>query len=189
MGNSTGKVRRWRLTVGAIVFVAGFAAFFSFDAALHATNSTEFCISCHSMQGNYQEYKKSVHYRSASGVRAECADCHVPKAFGPRLVAKLAAAKDVWHEWQGTIDTPEKFEARRWLMATRVWGGMRANDSRECRSCHDLESMDLRAQDSSAAKKHAKARERGKTCIDCHAGLVHQQPEAPVGIVAESDES
>jgi cytochrome c-type protein NapC len=39
--------------------------------------------------------------------------------------------------------------------------------------------MDLEEQDRSGKKKHAKAREEGKTCIDCHKGLAHEYPSKP----------
>jgi nitrate/TMAO reductase-like tetraheme cytochrome c subunit len=56
---------------------------------------------------------------------------------------------------------------------------MQANDSRECRSCHALESMDIDSQDKSARKKHTLERkiEKGETCIDCHKGIAHHLPE------------
>lgn len=185
----TQRNKRWRaaLIVGALL-AAGAGGLAAVDFGVAATNSMGFCVSCHSMQTNFEEYKKTVHYQNASGVRAGCPDCHVPRALGPKLVAKLMAAKDVWHEFKGTIDTPEKFEARRWDMANRVWAKMKATDSRECRGCHDFASMDLEAQDSSAAKKHAKASQRGKTCIDCHAGIAHQEPEPPEDAAAEAEE-
>ena len=56
---------------------------------------------------------------------------------------------------------------------------MRKTDSRECRNCHDFTAMDLSEQDRSARKKHAKAPERGKTCIDCHKGIAHEYPSRP----------
>jgi cytochrome c-type protein NapC len=99
------------------------------------------------------------------------------------MVAKIMAAKDVWYEITGSIDTPEKFEAHRWAMANHIWEKMRANDSRECRVCHSLASMDLENQSKSAARKHAKAEKAGKTCIDCHRGLVHKEPDPPAGTV------
>lgn len=170
--------RRTALIVGALL-VAGAAGLATVDFAISATNSTEFCVSCHSMQSNLEELKKTVHYKNASGLHAGCPDCHVPRQTGPKLVAKLMAAKDVWHELIGTIDTPEKFEARRWAMANRVWTKMKATDSRECRGCHDFANMDFDAQDSMAAKKHSTARQRGKTCIDCHTGIAHQEPDPP----------
>jgi len=37
--------------------------------------------------------------------------------------------------------------------------------------------MALDDQDRVARKKHARAREEGKTCIDCHKGVAHELPE------------
>lgn len=150
-----------------------------FNVGLKATNTTEFCTSCHTMKVNLEELKENVHWSNASGVHAGCADCHVPKAFIPKMVAKVMAAKDVYHEILGTIDTPEKYEKRRWLMANRVWDKMKASDSRECRSCHTYDHMDFSEQDKSARKRHPKADEKGQTCIDCHKGIAHEEPDEP----------
>jgi cytochrome c-type protein NapC len=95
------------------------------------------------------------------------------------VIRKIQATTELYHTALGTIDTPEKFEARRWEMANRVWESMRASDSRECRNCHDFDSMDLSEQDRSARKKHAKAPVDGKTCIDCHKGIAHEYPDKP----------
>lgn len=169
------------ITVGAAAALAGagFAGAIGASMVLESTNTTEFCTSCHSMQWNEAEWMDSAHYRNAAGVRAGCADCHVPQALGPKLGAKLIAARDVWGELTGIIDSEEKFEAHRWHMATRVWARMEANDSRECRSCHAFESMDLEEQDRTARKKHHKAPQRGKTCIECHRGVAHKMPRRP----------
>ncbi|RKZ39623.1 MAG: cytochrome C [Gammaproteobacteria bacterium] len=164
---------------GTFIFICGIVFTGVFNVTLKATNTTEFCTSCHSMQINLAEMKENVHYKNASGVSVGCADCHVPRSIGPKLWAKLMAAKDVYHEIMGTIDTPEKFEARRWHMANLVWDKMKASDSRECRECHSFEKMDFEEQDKSAAKKHHKAIEAGETCIDCHKGIAHEEPEEP----------
>jgi cytochrome c-type protein NapC len=169
------------------VFVAGIVFTGLFNLGLSVSNGMEFCTSCHSMQINYEEYQKTVHYKNASGVRATCADCHVPKEFGPKMVAKVMAAKDIYHEILGTIDTPEKYEARRWHMANVVWDKMKANNSRECRSCHDFSQMDLSLQDRNARNRHGRAGDDGKTCIDCHKGIAHPEPEEPDD-AAKSDE-
>lgn len=55
---------------------------------VHYTSSTEFCLSCHSMRISGEEYKTSMHFRNASGVRAECKDCHIPPGIVPTLVRK-----------------------------------------------------------------------------------------------------
>lgn len=164
-----------------IIFLAG-AAFFAvfwagFNTVVQATNSTEFCVSCHSMHANYEEYKRTIHYSNRSGVRVECADCHVPKDFFPKMRAKVIAVKDIYHEIVGTVDTPEKFEARRLQMAEAVWAKMETTQSRECRTCHAFESMDFDEQGRRSSRRHEEAAAEGKHCIQCHQGIVHRLPE------------
>jgi len=164
-----------------IIAVFGAGAVFAglFNVGLSATNTEEFCTDCHTMKIPQSELHESLHYKNTSGVKATCADCHVPKAFGPKMVAKILAAKDVWHEILGTIDTEEKYEQHRWAMANRVWAKMKATDSRECRSCHAWETMDLSEQSRSARNRHSRAQDEGETCIDCHKGVAHQEPDEP----------
>ncbi|HEY0721502.1 MAG TPA: NapC/NirT family cytochrome c [Gammaproteobacteria bacterium] len=190
MDSSTSRMflffRSRKFLVTLAIFVAGFAAFGGVNSFFVYTNRLEFCTSCHSMTNNYEEYKETVHYKNASGVRAICSDCHVPKEFGPKVYAKVFAVKDIYHELAGTIDTKEKFEARRWEMASRVWEKMKANDSRECRSCHNFDNMDFSAQDRLAGKKHPRAQEEGKTCIDCHKGIAHTEAFPPEEMLSET---
>jgi len=163
----------------AVIFVAGILFTVLFHTALDFTNELEFCTSCHSMQVNLREYKKTIHYKNASGVRAVCSDCHVPKSFFPKMKSKILAYKDVLHEILGTLDTKEKYESHRWEMANEVWAKMRESHSRECRSCHEWDQMDLSAQSRRARKRHGQARDEGKECIDCHSGIAHEDPEEP----------
>jgi cytochrome c-type protein NapC len=177
-----------KLAVFGGIFLLGFVSFGAMNTFFAYTNEMEFCTSCHSMKINLEEYKETVHYKNGSGVQATCADCHVPKSFFPKLYAKIYAAKDVFHEVIGTVDTKEKFEAHRWDMASRVWAKMEANDSRECRTCHDFSNMDLSEQDRMARKRHARATEKGQTCIDCHKGIAHIEPDEPDDYEEEEDE-
>ncbi len=147
-----------------------------FNLLAEKTSSVEFCTSCHEMQQNLAELKKTLHYNNRTGVRVTCQDCHVPHSFFPKLAAKLWAAKDVYHHFLGTIDTPQKYEARRLEMARRVWAKMEATQSRECRRCHDLAAMKLDEQGRRARLKHPRAQQEGKHCIGCHKGVVHELP-------------
>ena len=163
------------LALLAVLVVAG-----SFTMAIEATNSMEFCLSCHTMRQNFEEYKKTIHYSNKSGVRAECSDCHVPKKnWINKIQRKVIAAKDVWAEITGVIDTPEKFEARRIVMAKAEWARMKESDSEGCRNCHSYDGMDIDAQDKMAGMRHTQAtlKESGKTCIDCHKGIAHKLPK------------
>ncbi len=179
MAKTEGTSRKKIVIVSLIIFAAGVVFAGLFNVGLAYTNTTEFCTSCHTMQIPFGELKERPHWQNPSGVHAGCADCHVPKEFFPKMVAKIIAAKDVYHEIIGTIDTPEKYEAYRWKMASRVWAKMEATDSRECRSCHDYAHMALDAQDRSARNRHSNAPDRGDTCIDCHKGVAHELPEEP----------
>ncbi|MEJ2529609.1 MAG: NapC/NirT family cytochrome c [Gammaproteobacteria bacterium] len=163
-----------------VIFIFGVCFSSLFGYVLDKTNETEFCISCHSMQWNYKQLQETVHWKSRSGLHAGCADCHVPKQFWPKIQAKIIASKDIWHELIGTIDTPEKFAAHQWEMASRVWKRLKETDSRECRNCHSFTHMDLSEQSRSARKKHDRASDDdSKTCIDCHKGIAHEQPDEP----------
>jgi cytochrome c-type protein NapC len=90
---------------------------------------------------------------------------------------KIQASKEVWGRITGTIDTKEKFEAKRLTLAQHEWDRMKANDSRECRHCHSFEGMDQDKQKQRSRKNHEMAQKDGKTCIDCHKGIAHQKPK------------
>lgn len=176
------SARRWGvgalLAVAAAGAVAGVVFWGGFNTAMEATNSMEFCISCHEMKDNvYQEYVKSSHYRNASGVRAICSDCHVPKEWGPKMWRKIQASNELYHHLRGTIDTPEKFEAKRAELAEHVWATMIANDSHECRNCHSWDAMDHQKQTPRGAEKMKAGQKEGKTCIECHKGVAHALPK------------
>lgn len=168
-----------------VLILLGILLWGGFNTAMEATNTLEFCISCHEMEATvYQEYKHSVHYSNASGVQATCPDCHVPREWGPKVVRKIQASNELFHWIIGSIDTPEKFEAKRLELARHVWKAMKETDSRECRNCHRFTAMNLAAQARFAARIHGDAGKEGKTCIDCHKGISHQLPVEPGQMVA-----
>ncbi len=159
---------------------AGMLFLVGFNTALEATNTMEFCISCHDMRDNvFQEYKETIHYSNSSGVRVSCADCHVPKNWIDKVVRKIEASKEVYGTMIGVIDTREKFEAKRHEMAVNVWRRMKTTDSLECRNCHSVEAMSKDEQSKRAWRRHKKGLAEGKTCIDCHFGLAHDEPAGP----------
>ena len=80
-GNGGGSPRKASLVVLALVFLAGVVFTGLFNIGLSATNQMEFCTDCHSMKVNLEEYKETLHYKNASGVRAICSDCHVPRPW------------------------------------------------------------------------------------------------------------
>ncbi len=180
--------RSWRflarpngtIALGTILLVGlfgGIIGWGGFNWSMEMTNTETFCISCHEMEQNvYREYKRSVHFNNPSGVRATCPDCHVPKTWIHKVARKIQATNELYHHFLGTIDTREKYEAKRLELASNVWRVMKSTDSRECRNCHNFEFMDFTIQESRAARRHQDAIDQGKTCIDCHKGIAHELP-------------
>ncbi len=166
------------LAISSVGFVAGIIFWGGFNTGLEMTNTLEFCISCHEMRDNvYQEYKETIHYANRTGVRAICSDCHVPKDWTHKMIRKSKASFELWGKLTGVIDTKEKFEAERIKLATHEWERMKDSNSRECRNCHSFEAMSPELQKQTPYKKHMKAKEEGKTCIDCHKGIAHHLPK------------
>jgi cytochrome c-type protein NapC len=158
----------------AVFFIVGIIFWGGFNTAMEATNTLEFCTTCHEMEDNvYQEYKPTIHYANRTGVRAICSDCHVPRPWVHKVVRKIQASKEVFYWLTGKIDTPEKFNKHRLELAKSVWKAMKETDSRECRNCHNFESMNPEFQKPRARQQHLNAFKIGQTCIDCHKGIAH----------------
>jgi len=169
------------LTIGG--FIGGILFWGGFNTALEFTNTEQFCIGCHEMRDNvYQEIQPTIHFTNRSGVRAKCSDCHVPKDWTHKMARKMQASKEVWGWMFGTISTREKFLAKRQELAEREWARFKANDSLECRNCHEFVSMDFTRQSKRASDAHSTSLAgREKTCIDCHKGIAHHLPYIPPG--------
>ena len=173
--------RRWLLGVpagGFAMFALGILFWGGFNWTLELTNTEEFCTSCHEMRDFiYPEYQETIHYSNRTGVRASCPDCHVPHPYIYKLQRKVYASNELFHKILGTVDTREKFEAKRLEMARNVWRVMKETDSRECRNCHEFQHMDMEAQERVSARRHEKGFKQGETCIDCHKGIAHHLPK------------
>ena len=174
-------IPRWVWAIGPLavvgLFASGIIFWGGFNWAMELTNTERFCISCHEMRVNvFEEYRHTIHYTNRSGVRATCPDCHVPKEWVPKIIRKIQASNELLHMALGSINTPEKFQAKRLILAEHEWARMKANNSQECRNCHNFEYMDLTEQGRRAAKTHPAAFGKGMTCIDCHKGIAHQLP-------------
>lgn len=170
-----------KYTLGGILiigFISGVLFWGGFNTAMEMTNTEEFCVSCHEMEDTvFQEYKDTIHYANRTGVRATCPDCHVPKEWTHKIIRKIKASNELYHKALGSIDTPEKFEGKRLKLAQNVWKAMKKTDSRECRNCHNFDSMDFSVQGKRAVEQHSTGLDQGKTCIDCHKGIAHHLPD------------
>jgi|TARA_Y100000310_G_scaffold312339_1_gene359546 cytochrome c-type protein NapC len=160
-----------------MLFTGGILFWGAFNWSIELSNTETFCLSCHEMRDNiYPEYRRSVHFENASGVRAICSDCHVPREWLDKVVRKIRATNELFHKVVGSIDSREKFLSKRLTLARYVWSSMQANDSLECRNCHELTYMSQSSRQMN--KAHARAIDTKMTCIDCHKGIAHELPQS-----------
>jgi cytochrome c-type protein NapC len=163
-------------TLLALGFVGGILFWGAFNTGMEATNTEAFCSSCH--EPIVAEIRETIHYSNRSGVRAICSDCHVPHEWTDKIIRKVQASKELVAYAMGTISTLEKFHARRGYLANREWQRMKANDSQECRNCHNFDFMDFSEQGRRSVVQHSTALASGdKTCVDCHKGVAHRLPD------------
>ena len=157
-------------------FIGGLLFWGAFNTGMEATNTEQFCSGCHAPI--VKEIRETIHYSNRSGVRAICSDCHVPHNWTDKIVRKVQASKELAFHFIGTIDTDEKFKARRGHLAHREWQRMKENNSQECRNCHQFDYMDFSEQGPRAVRQHSTALAGGdKTCVDCHKGIAHKLPD------------
>jgi nitrate/TMAO reductase-like tetraheme cytochrome c subunit len=158
------------LVVGGLGGILFMVFLIEFD---HYTSSNTFCTTCHSMTYADARYRQSVHYDSASGVRASCGDCHVSPGVFAATWDHAVGGKDLFKQLFGpdyddpvinALLLPEAaFSAREWF---------RKRDSATCKRCHTLEAIQGKRADTAAIHREETA---GKTCVDCHYNLVHRQ--------------
>mgnify|MGYP000347597745 CR=1 FL=1 len=174
-----GYIHRTSVVTLSAIFLAGILFWGGFNWSIELSNRESYCVSCHEMRDNvYREYQDSVHAINASGVRASCPDCHVPREWFAMFFRKARSLNELYHSMIGSIDTREKFLERRHFLAQQVWNTMQANDSLECRNCHEMVYMNLEQQSEGAQYAHGKALQDGMTCITCHMGIAHDLPES-----------
>jgi nitrate/TMAO reductase-like tetraheme cytochrome c subunit len=172
---------RWSVLAlaGAGVLVGVFSTI-STQVVVAATGTNEFCGgACHSMQWVAAEHRASTHGVNRYGVGATCSDCHIPHGYPEKLWYKTQAGiKDMIAEARGVIATEELFRKERMRMAEHVWAEYRTNDSANCRTCHVFTPEVLAKQKGGPRKDHENRFNEKKTCIDCHQGVAHEEPEA-----------
>ena len=172
--------RRWAplvavglLAAGGLagLFVAGGGA-----VAVHHTNTTEFCTSCHVYDQFEADFRQSSHWTNTAGVQVDCADCHIPDDnLADMLWTKATSgAQAFWAYYVQGIDTPAEFAEVRPDLQEQAHGWFKATDSATCRACHAVDSMQLEQQSAAARASHQSLTAGGGgTCVDCHADVPH----------------
>ena len=156
--------------IGAIL-VAGVPAT---DAVDLYFSSLRFCgDTCHVMRQMNKEYQESTHFKTPTGVRATCADCHVSRRITLAMWGHFLGMRELFVFLTNDFSKPETWARLRPEAADDVRMGMLANDSMTCRQCHVMEG--IQPERRRGKRQHKKAVEEGTTCIACHYNLVHKE--------------
>ena len=171
---------RWSVLALLLVgIVIGFVATAGTQVMVYVTGTDKFCgTSCHSMQWVANEHAASGHHTNRTGVKAGCHDCHIPAHYPELLWVKAKkGTKDVIGEMRGVISTEEKFKKERLAMARVVWDEYKADNSQQCRNCHQFSKEVVAKQKEFVRPMHEQVLAGQATCIDCHKGIAHTAPE------------
>lgn len=165
------SLRRKRYWIAAC---AALALILAASAAVHQTQKTEFCMSCHEMQVYQKELDASPHAKDAQGKAVGCSQCHVPNANIVRMFAGKAylGVRDVWvHYKDGGYDLDR---------AAMQSVARRFTDDANCRACH--EDLNKNAKNDGPVSEEGKLAHEaylGKNgqsrsgCAGCHFNMAH----------------
>ena len=153
---------------------------------VNASSSNNFCATeCHSMQWAATAYQKGPHYRNEFGVRATCADCHIPfedrpatpfqYVFGTLWTKGVDGTHDVIAKIRGTISDKAKWDEQKPRLSAEVRAWFKQTNSETCQGCHKLDAFAKTGPSAfMAMEEHAGLLKADKIdCIECHAGIAH----------------
>lgn len=152
----------------------GIALMIAFNAMIHSTSTNDFCMSCHYHPESDMSWKQSKHYNNDSGVKTDCAACHLPPQGTMEYYAAKAKTgmKDLWSYW--TKDKEEiDFESKG---ALEHAVGIVYNES--CKACHVNLFPSGISDDGVIAHLYYEDNEEklDLQCISCHLDAGHYDP-------------
>lgn len=138
-------------------------------------SSNKFCAeTCHTMQATVaEEFKKSAHGTTKTGVVPNCSDCHISEDLLGAYIDHTKGLSDLYAHFVKGIDTVEEFEEVRFEGANRVRMHLVDTDSENCRTCHVMEKIE--PERTRGQRQHVEAQEKDITCIVCHYDLAHKE--------------
>lgn len=162
----------WVLPVAGVIL--GAASVLGVNRVVYNTSTDEYCQSCHIHTEADEMWTRSVHYKTQSGTRVGCAECHLPpkgdfKHFRTKVrtgLHDLYAYKFKDHE---SFNWEEKRELE---YAVNII----SNES--CEKCHpNLFPLGITADGGKAHLYYDNnARELNLQCINCHLDAGHYLP-------------
>jgi nitrate/TMAO reductase-like tetraheme cytochrome c subunit len=140
---------------------------------MQRTSQTEFCLSCHEMERQQFELKRSGHAMDKDKNPISCAQCHIPLTPGPRYLAvkSYSGIKDVAVHLFGD---PGELDRRALQHVAR-----RFVQDENCLACHQDLGKTVKNQPigPEGKKAHEGWLEKDgigrRTCASCHHNMAH----------------
>ena len=159
------------ITLGAILafVILPFISWLITDEGITATSDATFCVNCHSMAPFEKAHTADIHGgRNAHGVRATCAQCHLPhdSSFNYLVTKARTGIHDLWVENFGNPETID-WEAKRAYREHYVY------DS-GCVTCHtDLQKATMATNKAFVAHRDYYLGIIDDQCVTCHENVGH----------------
>jgi nitrate/TMAO reductase-like tetraheme cytochrome c subunit len=163
------------LFVFGLVVLAG-ASVVTVDATDYVFSTMKFCSgTCHVMESTvFKEYQESKHWSTPTGVRPECADCHVSERLTFAMKDHFVSSGELFVWLTTDFSKPEAFEKFRAEAANTARFHLLDSNSANCKKCHVMDAIQpsrVRGQNA-----HRDAIATGNSnCITCHYNLVHKK--------------
>ncbi|MBE6268102.1 MAG: hypothetical protein E7092_03750 [Bacteroidales bacterium] len=158
--------------LGGIVLLFSLVIVFNFMWDKSSTNDS--CMSCHYHTDSDMSWKQSIHHNSKSGVKTDCAACHLPpKGTVEYTKAKIATGvKDVW-----SYITKNK-EDIDWDSKGELEYAQKIVYNESCKACHVNIYPEGISDDGVTAHLYYDDNEEklGLQCISCHLDAGHYNP-------------
>jgi cytochrome c-type protein NapC len=139
------------------------------DESLTATSDAQFCVNCHSMEPFEAAHNADVHGgQNAHGVRATCADCHLPhdSSFNYLYTKARTGIHDLYVENFGDLENIN-WQAKRAHRESYTY------DS-GCLTCHtNLEKATMSTHEGLIAHRAYFRGETDDQCVTCHENVGH----------------
>ncbi len=160
------KILIWFLPglVVGMLFILGAGKFINY------TSTNEFCVSCHIHPQADNDWKRSVHYETRSGVRVGCAECHLPPKGEGYLWAKTTTGlRDLYGY---LFKDPESFD---WEAKSRLDIARGHVFESSCIHCHEnLFPLTLTKEGEDAHLYYTRTKKTPDLhCINCHLNAGH----------------
>ncbi len=141
------------LAVGLLAGLGGYTFFYA-QGLSYFSNDPNACANCHVMGEYLDSWQKSVHHG-----RATCNDCHTPHDPIGKFVSK---AKNGWNH-------SSRFTLQNFPEPIRITSFNAVRLEHNCIGCHE----EMVSEIFPATHGAHDARDQGKRCVHCHAGVGH----------------